>query len=310
MNRLRNLLFIVILAALLRFVALDTAADLSNNIYVMFFGVGSVVALWCLVGQLFAGSNFKWMKEVSAAFLAISPWHIMLVNDSWQLSFSIFIAILGSLIFIKLIKNKIWLFFSISVLIFFTNQFSKPFIFGIANTKAPLWLTDEQRREHGKDYNNPAVKFFHNKLINYSLSFLDHYSEHFSGDFLFTVGDVSLNRKVSDFGQMYLFDIVFLFMGIFEIVRKFNWRWGIILLWLILAPINSALTFVPPDSLRSALMVVPLVIISSFGAITLFGLIHKYTKGLINYSLIFIILSLMALDLNRFLHQCLFHVCQ
>lgn len=305
MNRLRYLFLIVITAILLRFVALDTTADLLSNILVMFFGVGSVVGLWYLVGQLFVGSDYRWMKEVSAFFLAISPWHIILINYSWQISLSIFIVILGSFVLIKLIKDKIWLFFSIAILIFVSNQLSRPFIFGIENTKAPLWLTDEQRREHGKDYNNLAVKFIHNKIINYSLSFLDHYSEHFSGDFLFIAGDVSLNRKISDFGQMYLFDIVFLLMGIFAIVRKFDWRWGIVLLWLILAPINSALTFVPPDSLRSALMIVPLVIISSFGAITLFGLIHKYTEGLIRYSSIFIILSLMAWDLSRFLHQCL-----
>lgn len=127
----------------------------------------------------------------------------------------------------------------------------------------------------------------------------------FFGDYLFIVGDVSLNRKISDFGQMYLFDIAFLFMGLFATVRKFNWRWGIVLLWLILAPINSALTFVPPDSLRSALMIVPLIIISSFGAITLFGLIHKYTDGLIRYSSIFTILFLMIWDISHFLYQWL-----
>lgn len=309
MNKFRYLIVIVLLAAYLRFAALDTTVNLSNNILTMFFNVGSIIALWYFVCRLFADLNLRWLKEVSAFFLAISPWHIMLVNYPWQISCSIFIAILGSFVFINFIKNKILLFVSITILILLSSQFSKPFIFGIDNTKAPFWLTDEQRREHGKDYNNPAVKFLHNKITNYSLSFLDHYSEHFSGDFLFIAGDVSLNRKISDFGQMYLFDIVFLFTGILAIIKKFQWRWGIISLWLVLAPINSALTFTPPDSLRSALMIVPLIIISSFGVITLFGLIHKYTKGLIKYSAVLVILFLIMWDLSRFLSQCLFHVC-
>lgn len=304
MTKLRYLFLTIILASVLRFSALDKTADLTNNFLTMIFSIGSVVAIWWCAGMI-VGPRYRWMKDISAFLLAISPWHIFLINHSWQISFSIFAAILGNIILMKTIKNNKWLTFSVIVLIVLANQFFRPFVLGFANTKVPIWLTDEQRREHGQNYESMAVKFFHNKVINYGLSFLDHYSEHFSGDFLFIVGDVSLNRKISDFGQMYLFDIIFLFVGFFAIVKKFDWKWGIILLWLILAPINSALTFIPPDSLRSALMIVPLIIISSFGAITLFGLIHTYTDGLIRYSSIFAILFLMIWDISRFLHQWL-----
>lgn len=244
-------------------------------------GAGPVIAIWWFVRKLFPRSRF--LGEISAFFLAISPWHLSLINYSWKINLSILIALLGSIVLIKVVRNKKWLVFSIVVLITATSQLYKPFKLGFSNTQVPVWLTDEQRREHGQDYNHWETKLFHNKVVNYSLSFLEHYGEHFSGDFLFIVGDTNLVKKDGGFGQMYLFDILFLLIGFYAMIRKFEWSsWGIILLWLILSPINSALTFNPPDSLRSALMVVPLTVISSFGALTLFNVILQKTKRLYN----------------------------
>lgn len=269
----RNLLIILVLAALLRF----------PNSLIMVIGVLSVMAIWVLMGQLFSQSNGKWVKEVSALFLAISPWHLSLINYSWKISFAILVAIVGSALLLNSVKSIKWLLLLIAALVIIASQFYKPLELRLSNSQVPVWLTDEQRREHGQDYNHWETKLFHNKVVNYSLSFLEHYGEHFSGDFLFIVGDTNLVKKDGGFGQMYLFDILFLLIGFYAMIRKFEWSsWGIILLWLILSPINSALTFNPPDSLRSALMVVPLTVISSFGALTLFNVILQKTKRLYN----------------------------
>lgn len=230
-------------------------------------GTGSVIAIWWFVSKLFPQQRF--LKAISALFLTISPWHLTIINYSWEISLSILVALLSGVVLIKIVKDKRWLVISISLLIIITSQLYKHFELGFSNTQVPVWLTDQQRREHGQSYNNWETKVFHNKAINYSLSFLEHYSDHFSGDFLF----------FSEKTLMYLFDILFLLIGFYAMIRKFEWSsWGVILLWLILSPINSTLTFNPPDSLRSALMVIPLVIISSFGALTLFNVIHRWMK--------------------------------
>lgn len=235
------------------------------------FGVGSVIAIWLFVSKLFP--RLRFLGEVSALFLAISPWHLTLINYSWEISLSILVALLGGVVLIKVVKDKRWMVISISLLIIISSQLYKHFELGFSNTQVPVWLTDEQRREHGQSYNNWETKIFHNKAVNYTISFFEHYSEHFSGDFLFFNGET----------LMYLFDILFLLIGLYTMIRKFEWSsWGIIVLWLVVAPINSALTFNPPDLVRSALMVVPLVIISSFGALTLFNVILQKTKRLYN----------------------------
>lgn len=258
MNGKKYLVVILILAVFLR---------LAPS-WALIFSIGSIVAIWYFVGQLFP--KIKWMKETSALFLAISPWHISLIHYSWKITFAVFIAILGTILSIKYFKKSKWLFVLVAVLIMITSQLLSSFALDLTNAEDVIWLTDQQRREHGQNYDGFTVKLLHNKVMNYSLSFLGHYSDHFSGDFLF------FNEET----LMYLFDIVFLLTGFFNMIKKSKWeRWGIILMWLILAPINSTFTFSPPDFLRSALMIVPLIIISSFGAITSSEVVYKFMKG-------------------------------
>ena len=127
-------------------------------------------------------------------------------------------------------------------------------------TQVPVWLTDEQRREHGNNFANFPVVLIHNKVVNYTLSFLDHYSQHFQGDFLFVSGDVR-----NSFPLMYLFDFIFIITAVIFIIKSPK-GWGIIFIWLLMAPLPSALDLQPPNALLSSNMIVPLVLLSSFSA--------------------------------------------
>lgn len=250
------------------FVILILAISLRLTVsWALFFSILSIIAIWFLAKQLFP--KLKWMKEVSALFLAISPWHISLINYSWKISLAVFIAILGTMFLIKYLKNK-WIFILLAALILIIGYLIKPFAIELSNAKDVIWLTDQQRREHGQNYDDFSVKLFHNKVINYGLSSIEHYSDYFTGDFLFFSGK----------NKMYLFDILLLFIGFISLVNKPGWnKWGVVLIWLIVAPINSIFTFSPPDSLGSALMIVPLILISSFGAVTLSKGIYVLAKG-------------------------------
>lgn len=255
MKNKRYLVIILILSAFLRL----------NSFWVLIFGVLSVVLVWYLAGQLFPKQ--KWTKEACALFLAVSPWHISLAGYAFQASLAILIAVLGTSLLIKIFQGK-WLYLSMGVLILVSSQIVSPFAINFTNAKDVVWLTDQQRREHGEFYDSFTVKAFHNKAINYSLSFLEHLGEHFSGDFLFISG------------KMYLFDILFLMIGFFALIKKNEWdKRGVILLWLGLAPVNSAFSFAPPDPFKAALMIIPLVIISSYGAVVLFERVQSFLEG-------------------------------
>lgn len=303
------LVLISILGLFLRYIFLERLASQTNFLTIV-FNVGSIIGLWFLMKELFNETQFKWLPEFSAIFLSISPWHILLLNYGLKTNTVILLAILGTIFFKKLCKAKKSFYVSFVILILLLSQIYKPFAFNFSNTQAPLWLTDQQRREHGTEYNEVFVKLLHNKGINYGLSFLEHYSNYFSPDFLFIVGDTNLSLRIPDFGLMYLFDPLFLIAGFLTIFKKIELqRSKVILIWLVLAPINSALTYQPSNMLSSALMIVPLIAISSLGMVTIASSILTRFKGLaVKYFSMVILTLLIIWDFSRFIHQYLFHL--
>lgn len=250
----------VILAVIL-IIAVFLRQSININLLI---SIVSVVGVWYLTGRFFP--KFRGFKEMAALFLAVSPWHISLPAAA---NLGLFGVIWGVLILGKFLKGK-WLYLLVVLLVLLGNQIISPFVVNLENAKDTAWLTDQQRREHKEDYNGLISKTFHNKGINYSLSFIEHWGEHFSADFLF----------VSSKNLMYLADLLFLIVGLGAVIKKGDWgNWGIVLVWLLVAPVNSSLHFAPPDSIKAVLMLVPLILISSYGAFVLLETVQRYVKG-------------------------------
>ena len=123
---------------------------------------------------------------------------------------------------------------------------------------------DQKRGEHDNS-NDLASKLYHNRLIAFGLDFTTHYLDHFDPQFLFISGDPLGRNKIPDMGQMYLFEIVTLLVGVYFIIKTNTPYSKVIFLWLLIAPIASSLTYQTPHALRAANMVVPLVLISGTG---------------------------------------------
>lgn len=139
---------------------------------------------------------------------------------------------------------------------------------GLFADPGPLNRINEQRGEHS-NFNGLPAKLLHNKVVNYGLAFVQNWASHFHGEFLFLSGDSIQRDKVPETGQMYLFDILFLAVGLFAITRNVNNGLKLVLWWLLVAPTAAALTFQAPHALRAENMVIPLVILSSFGLVNL-----------------------------------------
>src|SRR5258708_564667 len=90
---------------------------------------------------------------------------------------------------------------------------------GLFADPGPRSRVEEQRGEHGS-VNSLVGKVLHNKVVNYSIAFLENWGKHFHGEFLFLSGDQVQRNKVPETGQMYLTDIVFLAVGGVFILRK------------------------------------------------------------------------------------------
>lgn len=153
---------------------------------------------------------------------------------------------------------------------------------GLFADPGPINRINEQRGEHA-DVNSLSAKLIHNKVVNYGLAFLDNWSAHYHGLFLFVSGDDVQRDKVPETGEMYLFDIALVLVGIAIIFKDYKQNpksYALILTWLVIAPIPAALTFQAPSALRAESMAIPLIIISSLGFVYLLGLLKTVKKSL------------------------------
>jgi len=160
---------------------------------------------------------------------------------------------------------------------------------GLFADSGPIWRVNELLGQH--QTNTRLARVFHNKVVIYALAFIDNYFSHFDGRFLFIDGDAVPRSKLPDMGQMHIFESLFLILGIFFLARKRLKNRYLILVWLLVSPIASALTFQAPSALRSLSLVVPLSLIAAFGAKQLFLFFKNKgvkTLGLIIFGVIYL----------------------
>ena len=164
---------------------------------------------------------------------------------------------------------------------------------------------NEQRGEH-LDYLSIAPKLMHNKFVNYGLLYVNNWSKHFWGEFLFLSGDVIERNRVPETGLMYILDFLFLIVGFCSLVKKSHPSWKLILWWLVAAPTAAALTFQSPHALRAHNMIIPLVIISAFGFLTTLEWIKKnnYKVGR------WVLIALVILQFGRYMHMYWVHMAK
>jgi len=178
---------------------------------------------------------------------------------------------------------------------------------GLFADPGPRSRVEEQRGEHGSDNDSLFTKAVHNKVVNYVLAFADNWTSHFHGEFLFLSGDNVTRNKVPETGEFYLTDIIFLAIGGISILRKkISREEQVLLMWIAVGPIASALTFQAPSALRAENIVIPLVVISALGATKIIKYFSNF-KNIRNFP--YLILGLLVVwGLGRYLQMYYVHM--
>ncbi len=172
-----------------------------------------------------------------------------------------------------------------------------------------LGIVNKINRERG-EHQSPSdslAKVFHNQPFYYALYFTENYFNHFSPSFLFTRGDALGRNKIPEMGQLYLFEIATLLIGVFMLIIKKYHDTKVIWLWLIVAPIAAALTFQAPHALRAQNMVMPLALISGLGLGAILNWIWDLRKWF-KLPLTFLVGLVIFFFVLRFLHQYFVHL--
>lgn len=109
-------------------------------------------------------------------------------------------------------------------------------------------------------------RIFLNRRIPVTFEFLHNYFSHFSPGFLFFGDDPNPRHRPVFHGNLYLFEIFSVVLGLWLVVKIKNPQVKYFLLaWLLISPIPAAFTQETPHGLRSLTMLLPIVMISAFG---------------------------------------------
>ena len=257
---------------------------------------------------------------LAAALLSIAPWHIHFSRVSLEGFMPFLLAVtLGTYFFLRFKENDKFLYlatilFSLGLYTYFPARIFIPFFFlgliliylkdlakkrklllanfflGIILTLPILFFlifgNGLARWNQVSIFNNPSSEnsVYTHIAINYF--------SHFSPDFLFTKGDSGMEgqfvtrHSVKGFGQLFIIELPFIFLGGYWLFRKKQKKpLAVLLIWLLLYPTGSMFTSdASAQATRSIIGIIPFQVLTAIGILYTFVAIKLHHKIL---SLIF-----------------------
>jgi len=177
----------------------------------------------------------------------------------------------------------------------------------VFNDKEIIYNRVDIFRNDSASSNILLTRLLHNKFSATGYHISQNYLNSFSPNFLFDKGGEKFLHNIGTFGNLYLFDVLLLFFGFVGII-KFgnNKKIPLLLIWLMLSPIPSALTKDSPSSTRLFIMLPALILIIALGADYLFEKLKNYSLigklGIVFLSLLFILNVIYFMD-AYFIHM-------
>ena len=131
------------------------------------------------------------------------------------------------------------------------------------SVRSQLWKTSVW---HGQ-VNSPVLlaRLFDNKVYYYARDIARRYLSHWSLSFLVLDGDVQPPFNMPNMGQVYWVDILFIAVGGYLAVKSKSRVIWAILIYFLVSPITSSLTFITPAANRSFNMVTGWTILTAWG---------------------------------------------
>jgi 4-amino-4-deoxy-L-arabinose transferase-like glycosyltransferase len=261
------------------------------------FGSLTVLLAYFLVKEISKSKQKLW-PLLSALILATMPWHIHFSRAAFEANVSLFLITLASLLFLRkrftssiiaftlatftysaaIIFIPLWLIYlflrtkqKIILLVFLpwllllilqvgSSRFSGISVF---NSQSGVMQRLEEKYRETRNQPLWLTRALHNKPMEFTWDIAKRYVSHFDSDFLFFQGDPNRPRYRSpDTGQLLWLSLPFFFLGLYFLAKNKHW---LILVWLLLAPLPSAITFETPSAIRSILMILPLAVAIALG---------------------------------------------
>lgn len=249
---------------------------------------------------------------LSAFLMGISSWHIHFSRGGFETNQALFLFLLALFLALSYLKNKKFiyvlisvLFFTLSIYTYHSYRIISPLFLGVfflvcfykdgPNRRKiisslilfsilflPILLFSfsgqgSARFSATSVFSELGNLTFAQKIIEYPFAVLKNYLSYFSFYYLFDTGDGIGRHQIPEFGLLYKWQLPFLLIGLYSLLKlKKKIYKGLIIFLIIIAPLPASLVVPSPHSLRSLLMVFPLIILVSMGIVYFFDNLKKF----------------------------------
>lgn len=158
----------------------------------------------------------------------------------------------------------------------------------------------QKQQEEGNTY---ISRVLYNRRITYARITIQNYLSHFSPAFLFFSGDGNGRHTVKNMGVLYRWEMPFLLLGFFLMLREKSKLRLILLLWIFAAPLAASLAVPSPHALRALNMLpVPQILIAS-------GIIFVFFKlpRIYRIAFFFLMTLVVSISFNQYWKEYKYH---
>lgn len=253
------------------------------------FGIVFVIFTYLLTLKLFKS---RFIAFFSALFITISPWHLQFSRYDHEANFMQTFVLIGLTAYFYLYKKitgllilalfmglalntyhgaKIWVPLILCFLLLFDFHKILKFKFKLLLPALLLFF-----------FTLPVIFNFQNSLIRGQsvgitnqdqplATFISGYLSHYNPNFLFNSGDSIGRHAVSGMGELYLFELPLILLGIIAVLANGEKRPKFLIGWLALAAIPAALATPTPHALRAITFLPVWAIFGAYGVYIIKG---------------------------------------
>jgi 4-amino-4-deoxy-L-arabinose transferase-like glycosyltransferase len=161
----------------------------------------------------------------------------------------------------------------------------------------------ENLQKQQQEGNTFISRVLYNRRITYARITIQNYLSHFSPAFLFFSGDGNGRHTVKNMGVLYRWEMPFLLLGFFLILREKSKLRLILLLWIFAAPLAASLSTPSPHALRALNMLPIPQILTASGIIFVFFKLQRIYR----IAFFFIMTLVVSISFNEYWKEYNYH---
>lgn len=173
------------------------------------------------------------------------------------------------------------------------------------NIFSDISVIENTNRQIENDGNTFWSKILHNRRLSFGVEYLRHYFDNLNPSFLFIKGDGNPKFSIQEVGQLYLWDLPFLILGILLLFKRKERNWWLIPIWLLLAIVPAGTARETPHALRIEASLPTFQILVAYGfinSIYYFKYINQRRKIFVPILLLFLFVNFLYFLHSYFVH--------